>query len=119
MTQDDESTQVALLGEIRDLLQTLVHRSVANRRALTVEDRKALAILLPSISRSIGDAMFTAADLQEHAATDDQLRRALGSIGSRKLGKLLARSAGLGLDGVCIERVGTVREGAMWRVTRR
>lgn len=119
MTQDDQSTEVALLREIRDLLKTLVQISpAADRRALTTEDRRTLATVLPAISRSIGDAVFTTVDLELHAATDPQLRSALGDISRRKLGKLLARSVGLGLDGVRVQRVGTVREGILWRVTR-
>ena len=118
MTQDDHSTEVVLLSEILAVLRTLVHIRAADRRALTAGDRRVLATLLPSISRSIGDAVFTSVDLQAHAATDDHLRDALGGISPRRLGKLLARCAGLDLDCVCVQRVGSVREGALWRVTR-
>lgn len=119
MSHDSQSAEVALLREIRDLLKTWVQISAAtNRRALTAEDRRVLAILLPAISRSIGDAVFTSVDLQGHAATDGQLRAALGGISRRKLGKLLARCAGLDRDGLCVQRVGSVREGVLWCVTR-
>src|SRR5688572_23287340 len=118
---------VLLLRRISEQLEALpaaiASASKERGRSLTGADREQLECLLPAISRAIGNATFTARDLAEHASHDTELaaafERAMGSVTQhRRIGKLLARAAGVSVLEHRIERRGSVRDGVLWRVQR-
>ena len=84
----------------------------------------ALEMLLPAISEAVGDCVFSARELLEHARRrtrelQAQIVRALGPLNgntARRLGRLLLRADGFGLGGPahCARR--NRRDGALWTV---
>lgn len=74
------------------------------------------AILIPAIAARVGDLDFNARELRDHAAVDPVLAAALGARSARSIGKLLTGMVGKSIDGVTIRRIGSDRDGAIWRV---
>jgi putative intracellular protease/amidase len=73
------------------------------------------------IRSHVGDALFTAAEVIEHArrvpALEQALVAALGGLNGRRLGHFLARAEGADCGGVAVARiVGEDRDGAIWAV---
>jgi len=122
---------ITLLETISAQLDALPRAIVAAQRergrALSKSDREALAILLPEISQSIGNRMFTVKELVDHARVADvallaAIERALGPIVPsstvKRIGRLLHRADCFTLGGLAVERIGSCRDGALWTVTQ-
>ena len=129
-----EDTALLILAELRALPSAIaeaiadaIAAAVPERRASTLNDdeRAVLALLLPAISRAVGDRSFTTRELVHHAATvDPELRIAieratmtLNANSARRIGKRLQRAEGLAMSGgLHVERCDVDREGVVWRV---
>ncbi|HXG56996.1 MAG TPA: hypothetical protein VNJ03_16580 [Vicinamibacterales bacterium] len=64
---------------------------------------------------------FTVAAMWRRRAVDQALASALldcDVVSTRQAGKLLKRITGHAVDGVCVRRIGTTREGAVWHVSQ-
>lgn len=72
------------------------------------------ATLIAAIYSAVGHRIFSTRELIRHSQVDESLRAALRGLSNRKVGKLLHRNIGKG-----IERVGEERDGALWRVNLR
>jgi hypothetical protein len=130
----DTAQLEALLGEVlaelRALRTAFAHAVAAidrtNSIALTSKDRKALAVLLPEIARTVGSGVvFSVHDLLTQCALDRALHatlhnvlrtEALDGTASRRLGMMLTRSCGSVNCGMMLERVGKTRDGTLWQV---
>jgi hypothetical protein len=114
----------ALEGVIAE--QRAMRRDLANvlaeigrlRLALEPGD-EADARLVAAIAATVGDAAFTSRELVRHA--DAGLGSALEGadlVSPREVGWCLRRLRGIVVDGFRLERVGTDRDGIVWRVLR-
>jgi hypothetical protein len=84
------------------------------------------AELLHAISLASEGGKFTvsrllsAVEVVAERVEDERLRSAivtaLGGVSGRSLGKLLRKIEGIDFSGMCVERVGTEREGIKWRI---
>lgn len=113
---EDRGLLLAILAEMRALRADLHRAGVIPPQAANDDH------LLMAISEAVGDKLFTASELIEHAdKADDHLRAALAaSLGEkpapRSLGKLLARLEAKPSGGLVICRVGDERAGIIWTV---
>lgn len=113
-----------LVQEVRGLCVERAGASCDTAPRTKARDTAILVRLLPAIFATAGSAVFTVAELIEHAnlptAPAQALRAALGPVdagASRRLGKLFRRAAGAEIDGgFSISRVGDERGGALWAV---
>ena len=123
-------SDTALLQQILARLDSLpaeVAAAIALRTA-TPADNAAAPPLLHAMEETCGAHGFTVNELLVHAevvagrAADPRLHiaivRAVGGLNGRKLGRLLSRIANQTFDGLRLTRVGTGREGVVWRVSR-
>ena len=108
---------------LRQILDELRARPVnpASTCGLRDNERASLTRFVSSIAAAIGDRMFTARELAAHAdSVDPILKAALERAGcdgdSRRLGKRLQRAEGRPLQGYKVERIGSDRDGAIWRI---
>ena len=126
----DRNDSIALDSNTELLRQILAQLTEINAKlsesppALSAADRKALSIIAPAIYASVNDQLFMCSQLLQFARDDDDLLAALdaalgqdGGTG-RRLGQLLARCAGVALEGFRIERIAEERLGLLWRVVR-
>ncbi|MEJ7667578.1 MAG: hypothetical protein WKH97_02365 [Casimicrobiaceae bacterium] len=120
---------ITLLETISAQLDALPRALVAAQRergsALSKTDREALEVLLPAIADAVGNLHFTSRELIAHGEADSILLAALvrvyGSITTgtaRRLGRLLNRADGFAMDDLRVQRVGYVRDGALWSIAR-
>lgn len=80
--------------------------------------RAARAALLPVLAMSVQARAFTAVEVVAHAAVDARLADALAAAGirnARQLGHYLARAERRKLGPVDVVRIGSERDGAIWR----
>ncbi len=78
-------------------------------------DRKALAVMLPAISASIGAGVeFTVAAIFDYASADAKLRAALCGKTSRQVGDILRRGNGMLQNGMKLQKIGRGNEGGKW-----
>lgn len=103
-----------ILAEVR-----AIRAAVEARRP--AEDA-ATANALRQIHARTGDRVFTAGDLAEHSQlpTAAPLRAALQSVvrtvNARSLGRFLRRAEGSNQHGLIVRRVGTDRDGVLWKI---
>lgn len=103
--------------------------AVLERIAVAVEangapQRPNVGALLRAIFERVGDRVFVAPELVEFALVADaeELRdaivRVVGALNARRLGRRFAEAEGETHGGFRIRRVGTDRDGILWRVER-
>ncbi len=100
----------AELAEIRRLLEFVYVNK--RRPPLSREDRDQLARMLPAIVGAWGSEPFASREL----ATDAGVRVVLRGLSIKQVGKLLARGAGIPIDGLMVERAGHEINVCLWRV---
>jgi len=103
---DDASGLLALARRV----DALERRDLARR--LSRRDRDVLARLLPAIGGLCGSAPWLVREMFD----DPGVRLVRGDLSAKALGKLLARAAGLAVDGLVIERVGVEDGAILWAV---
>lgn len=115
---DFSSREIAELRAELAALQQRVARLEQYASADTDAQRRAARAALPSLIASSAQGLaFTAAEVLKHRSSDERLTRALDAAGirsARQLGRYLRSIAGQVLGHVCVERVGTDREGIVW-----
>ena len=122
MTVDAEA--LVLLREIAADVRAI--RGVVEReRPRRPEPGVAMLDLLRAIHAAMGvDFLFTSADLAEaaelarFAALHAALLAAIGSTSPRRIGKALRAIAGRDLDGLRIEKMDDIRDGAQWALRK-
>lgn len=116
----DMHVLAALQQDVRRVLDLVDDGRPARR--LAPADRELLERLLPATGGLVGSEPFAVVDVLEEAATPAGagLRVVLGPLDRwtpKRLGKLLARGAGIAVDGYRVERLGgSDRAGVLWRV---
>jgi len=105
---DDASGLLALARRV----DALERRDLARR--LSRRDLDVLARLLPAIGGVYGSDAFLVREVI--ASADPGVRLVRGDLSAKALGKLLARAAGLAVDGLVIERVGVEDGAVLWAV---
>ncbi len=112
-----------LLAEVRALRVEVAALRVEREAMPTLRrgDRAALERVLPVLAGIFGPSRFAAWEVLDRAAQADgdgaNLRLVLGrGIRAPELGRLLARGAGVDVDGLRIVRDGRDGNGARWRV---
>lgn len=107
-----------VLAELRDISARLER---IERAAKSVSPD---AALLAAISREVGAASFSAADLIRAAqkphrvALAEAIHAAVGQLNARRLGRRVARFQGRESWGFVVEHQGKDRAGAIWRIRR-
>lgn len=103
-------------------LRSAVDRTKPRQRDLSLEDRRALARLLPVLVAQIGpDVGFKVWELLDITGTRGiaaaDMRIALGKLTAHQLGKLLRRAADAGVTvaGLRVEAAGRDGAGGKWR----
>jgi len=96
--------------------------------ALKAEDRQAIAVLLPEITRVIGwEILFSMQNLLEHSRDDSSLLAVVEKVAGAKtldgkacqrVGMLLSRASGFVHDGAMLDRAVKLREGVLWQVRK-
>jgi hypothetical protein len=99
-----------VLAELRAIRQLLESRK--RPAPLTRADRARLARLLPVLGAAFGSEPFASRDVLD----DPGARVVLRGCSNKAIGKLLARGAGVSIDGFLIERAGVHVGLALWRV---
>ncbi|MFO1196584.1 MAG: hypothetical protein U1E86_06375 [Burkholderiaceae bacterium] len=113
---------VGLLRRIADDLAVL--RAHAEFRSPGGADDAAAASFVRETRIHVEDRAFSAIELAEHAllpasrALREAVEQAAGSLEARRIGRALARVEGRPIDGLRVERIGTDRDGIIWRVSR-
>jgi hypothetical protein len=74
------------------------------------------AEFLKVIATSVQGRVFNVIELRHHARVDANLRRVLGALTNRQLGKKLQRLAGRDCGGLVLQRVGRDGIGVIWGV---
>ena len=121
--QQPPAWAVALMAAVEDLtLEVRGWRAdQARRRAANEQDGRD-ALLGVLIARIVADQPFSASDIMARAVQHLELGQALAFAGvsnGRKLGHLLVRLGGRGIDGgIHFVRIGTDRGAALWKVLR-
>lgn len=104
-------------GEVVALLRELLAEVRLLREALGQRPAPPVA-LLRAIRERVGDRVFTAVELAEHAEVVGDLRAeilaAVGSLSPRKIGRALAAIEGEEAGGFRVVRVGQDRLGIIW-----
>lgn len=106
-----------------DRLPQAIARAV-RRQHLAADSGAGLAAFAEVVSMELGNAVWTAAELLQHAKTNDDFRERVetslsGVIPSaRSLGARLADIVDTDLGGLRVERVGFRRGSGVWRVQR-
>jgi hypothetical protein len=102
-----------LIAEVKGLRADLARTS--GRRRPEIPDA-----LLPILAQAVFDKAFTATEVIRHASTvDAPLRAALDGAGlsnARQLGKWFRAIEGRVIVGARLTRIGTERDGVVWRV---
>jgi hypothetical protein len=106
MADDLAAEILAELRQIRELLAA----GAAPRPASRSDDAAALAVLLPAIWRTQGEAVWCVNDL----VADQVVDRAAG----QRVGRLLARNAGVAVAGFTLFAVGSDYSGRLWCLRR-
>jgi hypothetical protein len=104
-----------LLEQRRELLEhRALLRQLLERRPtpLSAADRDRLARVLPAIVGAFGSEPFTSRDLLADAA----VRLTVRPMTAKQIGKLLARAAGVPIEGLIVERDGAELKACLWRV---
>lgn len=121
MKAADRALLIDLAATVRRLeseIRALRSEIAAGRAAPPSADDTAL---VAAIGATVGDAIFTAAELLTHADLDAELLAALvaaNATATRQLGKIMQRVSGHDLGGLQIERVARERGGTLWRVVQ-
>ena len=102
---------VARLGRLEASVDSIAMRL----SGLRVQEQTVLGGLIPAALRAVGEATFTAGDLLSVPVC---ARHARG-YDATKLARLLGRVQGVPIAGIWVERVGTDRDGALWRFAAR
>jgi hypothetical protein len=119
------STRAAVPDTTEALLRELVEEvrglraDLARERGRSPARDASVEALLPVLAAAVADRAFTSREVVEHAVVDGALRAALdkaGVVTGRQLGKWLRRAEGRAIAGVRLERIGTDRDGVIWRV---
>ena len=84
------------------------------RARLSRVDRELLRRLLPAIVGVFGSDPFTSAEVVHHHAPG--LRLLFEGWSAGRLGKLLKRGAGVVIDGLIVDRIGTEANAIVWHV---
>lgn len=102
-----------VLAELADVRARLTMLE-ATRSTLSPDDRDTLARILPAVAGALGSELWTVRQLRtsEHAG----VRVVLEGIGSRRLGKLFARCAGMPIGGYVVERIAVESNAVVWQV---
>lgn len=117
MNADDAKLDI-IIALLRQLVAAVEHPTPEPAsNGLSRDDHAVLSTLLPAISDAIGDLVFSTADLADEAESDDDLRAALTGLNGRQLGRLFAR-CNVEIVDHRVERAGSARDGALWRVRR-
>jgi len=107
-----------VLAELRDISLRL------ERIERAAESTSPDAALLAAISREVGEASFSAADLiraaqkPHRAALAEAIHASVGQLDARRLGRRVARFQGRENWGFDVEHQGKDRAGAIWRIRR-
>ena len=108
MTDDHLTVLVQILAELRRIRQAVEPRpQPANEAAL-------LSKLLPAIGGRFGSNPFRTKELFEDPAIAELLR----GFSSGKAGCLLAKFAGIPVEGYLLDRVSTEHSAALWVVSK-
>jgi len=107
-----------LIAEVRGLRADLRGTPAAASASIA-----SIVEMLPAISATLGDKVFSLVDLAAMGTLPDNeaLRRALAPVlgrdgGLRSLGRSFARCVGRDCDGYELLKVGTCRDGSLWQV---
>lgn len=107
--------------QVLELLGDLVAEVRGLRADLAASRRRPSRIaLLPVIAAAVADRAFSAVELVQHAEmVDDGLRTALDAAHlttARQVGKTLRALEGRTIRGLRLARIGTDRDGVVWRM---
>ena len=124
VSPQDVAEGLQLLRQIAEDIHVLAAR--APRALHPIAAYGDYAELLHAISLASEGGKFTvsrllsAVEVVAERVEDERLRSAivtaLGGVSGRSLGKLLRKIEGIDFSGMCVERVGTEREGIKWRI---
>jgi len=109
----DEAVTLARIETKLDALREDVEQLAARGR-ISRDERALLADLLPAAAVIVNDAVFACVDLYDVPT----LRGLLNGYSPSALSWLLGRAARSRIAGYRVERVGTDRGGALWRLER-
>ena len=115
MSTDDALVRIeAAIGALAHDVETLRDdvELLASRGRLSRDERAMLERLLPAAAAVVRDAAFTAGDLLEMPS----LSSLLDGYGASSAAWLLGRAVGSRIGGFRVERIGTDRAGALWRL---
>jgi hypothetical protein len=104
----------ALRVAIGDLQRRVEVFEAVERRA---RPRVSDARVILAIAGAVGERVFSAAELLEHARIDAPLRRVLRGLTPRRLGKRLEAIASRPVGGFRVERCGREDSGTLWTLT--
>lgn len=108
---DIAATQARIEAKLDEILKLLTRQ-----RALSREDLRALARMLPAIGGALGSEPFLARDLI--ASDNRSVRLVVQGYSSKRLGKLFMRAAGQQVDGYVVEEAGEELRVVLWRVLK-
>lgn len=121
---DDVAAALANVARRLESIEAMLARQAPTRhRPLAPADLEALQIVLPAVADGLGHRgrIVTIGELIDDLAARQpermrDLQRLLGEAPAKRLGKLLGRARGHNVAGLCVERCGTERGRAVWRV---
>ncbi|MGC4086218.1 MAG: hypothetical protein QM736_29865 [Vicinamibacterales bacterium] len=102
--------QAAILAELRAIRGLLEQQSP--RRSLALRDVRLLECLVPALHLTFADLAFQASDV----LSDEALSALLPAFTPARLGKLLARAAGIRVAGFVVSKLGTEGHVTLWQV---
>jgi hypothetical protein len=95
----------------------LIRQLLEQRPPRHRQDPFADAVLMSTIARCFGSAVFNTTDLLRQAALDAELAAALDATDTRRIGARLKRLRGHAYGGYVLERVRRDEQGAIWCLT--
>jgi hypothetical protein len=108
VTTDDLLRDV--LAEIRGLREDMR----AARPSLNLDDRAALARILPAVAGAYGETAFTSRDLFDDPSP--AVHFVVKGLSAKSIGKLLARAEGTPIAGLMVVRDGRAINVTQWRI---
>ena len=107
---DDLATRLAAVEAELDRLRDIVGRLTASR--VPNDD----ATFLGAIAAAVGDHLFSARELLNHATVDTTLRAAIGGASAKQIGRRLRRVAGQRVGPYRVLWVDRDNDGNSWRL---